>query len=132
MGDAGSHLLGFALATLALQSLSAPPLTFQHVAAVLVLLGYPLFDVLFVVVDRLSRGAPIHVGGIDHTTHRLGRTFGPWGVLGIVAGAAAISAALGTWIWGCSSLQQTVAVVLVLGLAYALFGVLLRRIGPTP
>jgi UDP-GlcNAc:undecaprenyl-phosphate GlcNAc-1-phosphate transferase len=132
MGDAGSHLLGFALATLALQSLAEIPLTAPRLAAVLLLLGYPLFDVLFVVISRVSRGRPIHVGSVDHTTHRLGRRFGPWGALGIIAAAVTLNAALATWIWGCLDPQVAVATVLISGLSYAIFGAWLGRISPTP
>ncbi len=132
MGDAGSHLLGFALATLALQSLAEAPITIPHLAAVLVLLAYPLFDVLFVVTSRLSRGRPIHVGSVDHTTHRLGGRFGPWGALAIIAAFVAVNAALATWIWGCFGTQAAIATVLILGLSYAIFGAWLGRLSPTP
>ncbi|HXF59132.1 MAG TPA: MraY family glycosyltransferase, partial [Candidatus Saccharimonadales bacterium] len=75
LGDAGSHLLGFALAALALQSLEGS-FTWGHVAAVLMILAYPIFDATFVVWDRISGGRPFYVGSTDHTTHRLGKLFG--------------------------------------------------------
>ena len=40
-------------------------------AGVLLVLSYPIFDVTFVTVTRSLERRPIHVGGIDHTTHRL-------------------------------------------------------------
>jgi UDP-GlcNAc:undecaprenyl-phosphate/decaprenyl-phosphate GlcNAc-1-phosphate transferase len=131
MGDAGSHLLGFMLATLAIQSL-AGELTVPRAASVAILLAYPLFDVLFVVIDRTLRKRPIYVGGVDHTTHRLSRKVGVWGTVGVVALVAAASAALGLWVWDHSDTQGAMAAVLILGLGYALFGLYLRRIGPTP
>jgi UDP-N-acetylmuramyl pentapeptide phosphotransferase/UDP-N-acetylglucosamine-1-phosphate transferase len=67
LGDAGSHLLGFGLATLALQALRDEP-TLPHLASVGILLAYPLFDVAFVVKDRTARRKPIYVGGVDHDT----------------------------------------------------------------
>ena len=131
LGDAGSHLLGFVLAALALQSLAREP-TVPHLASVALLLAYPLFDVTFVVVDRTLRRRPIYVGGVDHTTHRLSRKVGVWGTVGVVASVAIVSVALGLWVWDLSDTQGTMAVVLISGLAYAFFGVYLRRIGPTP
>lgn len=131
LGDAGTHLLGFALAALALQSLQGPP-TFPHITSVSLLLAYPLFDVFFVVVDRILGRRRIYVGGVDHTTHRLGRRCGQWGTLGVVVVAVMLNIALGVWVWGCTNPQPVIAVVLVSGLGYAIFGVYLRRVGPTP
>ncbi|HXL15204.1 MAG TPA: MraY family glycosyltransferase [Methylomirabilota bacterium] len=130
LGDAGSHLLGFALAALALQSLETS-FTWQHVAAVLVILAYPIFDATFVVWDRIAGHRPFYVGSIDHTTHRLGKVFGRWGTIGIVASAASVNALLGVWIWGRSDLLSIVGVLCVSVLGYAAFGTLLRHISPT-
>lgn len=131
LGDAGSHLLGFALATLALQALQGAPTT-QHLASIGLLLAYPLFDVVFVVVDRSIRRRPLYVGGTDHTTHRLGRRLGQWGTLGVIAAAVTGNTCLAIWIWGCQDPQLAIAAVLISGLGYATFGALLRRISPTP
>jgi len=130
LGDAGSHVLGFALAALALQSLEQS-FTWQHVAAVLVILGYPIFDATFVVWDRVAGRRPFYVGSIDHTTHRLGRLFGTWGTIGIVTLAASVNAFLGVWIWGRSDPLSIICVLCVSALAYALFGTMLRHISPT-
>jgi UDP-GlcNAc:undecaprenyl-phosphate GlcNAc-1-phosphate transferase len=130
LGDAGSHLLGFALAALALQSLEQS-FTLPHVTAVLVLLAYPIFDATFVVLDRVLGHRPFYIGSIDHTTHRLGTLFGRWGTIGIVTLAASVNALLGVWIWGCSDTISIIAVLCVSGLGYALFGTLLRHISPT-
>ena len=131
LGDAGSHLLGFMLAALALQSLQGTP-TLPHLSAVALLLAYPLFDVIFVILDRVAGGRAIYVGGVDHTTHRLGRRYGKWGALGIVVVAVTINVCLGTLVWGLSDPQPVIAAVLISGLGYAIFGAYLRRIGPTP
>ena len=130
LGDAGSHVLGFALAALALQSLEQS-FTWEHVAAVLVILAYPIFDATFVVWDRVSGRRPFYVGSIDHTTHRLGKLFGRWGTIGIVTLAASVNAFLGVWIWGRSDPLSIVCVLCVSALAYALFGTMLRHISPT-
>ncbi len=130
LGDAGSHLLGIALAALALQALEGS-FTWPHLAAVLTILAYPLFDVTFVVWDRIRGHRPVHVGSIDHTTHRIAKLFGRWGTVAIVTVAAALNASLGMWIWGRSDPLSTVGAVGVLGLGYGLFGAFLRHISPT-
>jgi UDP-GlcNAc:undecaprenyl-phosphate GlcNAc-1-phosphate transferase len=131
LGDAGSHLLGFTLGALALQSLEGA-FTWPHVAAVLMILAYPIFDSTFVVWDRISGHRPFYVGSTDHTTHRLRKLFGRWGTIGIVTLATSLNALLGVWIWGCSDALPILATIGVSALAYALFGTALRHISPTP
>lgn len=131
LGDAGSHLLGFALAALTLQSLD-DSLTWAHAAAIGCILSYPLFDVVFVVVDRVACGRPIAVGSTDHTTHRLGRKCGRWGTVALISALVAVSVALGVWVWGLRSGVAVTVAVSCLALGYAIFGARLRRIGPTP
>jgi len=36
-------------------------------------LAYPMFDIIFVVVNRLREGRPVSQGGKDHSNHRLAR-----------------------------------------------------------
>jgi len=130
LGDAGSHLLGFLLAALALQSLEGS-FTLPHVAAILLIFGYPIFDATFVVCDRFVGRRPIYVGGTDHTTHRLGRRIGKWGTVAIVAFASAVNSLLGVWVWGRSDALSIVCVLCVSALGYALFAIILRHISPT-
>ena len=130
LGDAGSHLLGFALAALALQSLQGS-FTLPHLAAIVLILAYPIFDATFVVWDRVVGHRPFYVGNTDHTTHRLGKLFGRWGTIGIVALAATVNALLGVWVWGRSDLLSILCVLCASALAYALFGTILRHISPT-
>jgi UDP-GlcNAc:undecaprenyl-phosphate GlcNAc-1-phosphate transferase len=131
LGDAGSHLLGLTLGALALQSLEGS-FTWPHVAAVLMILAYPIFDSTFVVWDRISGHRPFYVGSTDHTTHRLRKLFGRWGTIGIVTLATSLNALLGVWIWGRSDALPILATIGVSALAYALFGTALRHISPTP
>ena len=126
LGDAGSHLIGFVLAALSLQAINSS-FTLPHVAAVTALVSYPLFDVIFVVTTRLVGGRAIHIGGVDHSTHRLGRICGRWGTLAVIACATAVGAALGVWVWGVNNDAVAVAVVASLGLGYAIFGLWLGR-----
>jgi UDP-GlcNAc:undecaprenyl-phosphate/decaprenyl-phosphate GlcNAc-1-phosphate transferase len=66
LGDAGSHLVGFSLATLPLFGQPDG----QAWVPLLVLLA-PIADTGFVTVTRLARGVSPFQGGRDHLSHRL-------------------------------------------------------------
>ena len=71
LGDAGSLLLGFLLAALGLQlDLVGPSGVLRGTIAALAV-GVPLFDLGLVVASRVAGRRPVHVGGTDHSTHRL-------------------------------------------------------------
>jgi len=70
LGDAGSLLLGYSLGASALLAFNGQPRGWGQVGPILVV-GYPVFDMIFVVVNRLREGRHIHVGGKDHSNHRL-------------------------------------------------------------
>jgi UDP-GlcNAc:undecaprenyl-phosphate/decaprenyl-phosphate GlcNAc-1-phosphate transferase len=131
LGDAGSHLLGFALAALALEALDNS-LTLPHVVAVLCILSYPLFDVIFVTWDRVAGRRPIAVGSTDHSTHRLGRICGRWGTVALISAVVTATTALGVGVWNAKNSTISLAAVSILGLGYAVFGTYLRRKRPTP
>src|SRR5206468_9700823 len=38
-----------------------------------VALAYPIFDIIFVVINRIREGRPVSQGGKDHSNHRLAR-----------------------------------------------------------
>lgn len=73
MGDAGSMVLGFALAVLGIK------LTFQGIPTTqtwmipILVLAVPIFDMTLVVISRTRRGVSVMQGGVDHTSHRLVR-----------------------------------------------------------
>ncbi|MCA9862908.1 MAG: MraY family glycosyltransferase [Thermomicrobiales bacterium] len=71
MGDAGSLLLGFLLAVLAIK-LRFPGLEPERawMAPILVLI-VPIADTTLVTISRLRRGVSISSGGRDHISHRL-------------------------------------------------------------
>jgi UDP-GlcNAc:undecaprenyl-phosphate GlcNAc-1-phosphate transferase len=75
LGDAGSHLVGYLLAVLAV----LPHFyTAQHprrlaVLIPLLVLALPLLDMAWVVVLRWSRGQPFYQGDTNHLSHRLVR-----------------------------------------------------------
>lgn len=70
MGDSGSMLIGFLLATLSLSTAEASNiLSFVAVPALVLLV--PILDTTLVTVTRVLRGSSIAEGGRDHTSHRL-------------------------------------------------------------
>ncbi|MDR1027930.1 MAG: undecaprenyl/decaprenyl-phosphate alpha-N-acetylglucosaminyl 1-phosphate transferase [Clostridiales Family XIII bacterium] len=95
MGDSGAMFLGFMLATVSLISPAKGATAVATLVPVLVL-GVPIFDVLFAVLRRLSKGRPIFSADKGHLHHQLAyigmgqrRTvlmlYGISGVMGIAA-----------------------------------------------
>jgi UDP-GlcNAc:undecaprenyl-phosphate GlcNAc-1-phosphate transferase len=95
MGDTGSLFLGLLLGALAMDNAYTRHNDLAALAPVLVL-GVPLFDMLFVIYIRWRRGLPIMLGSPDHVALRLRRwrlstrqtvllSYGVTGVLGGVA-----------------------------------------------
>ncbi len=71
LGDAGSLLFGYVLATLGIMSTWHQD-SYLYLLVPVLILGYPIFDVSFVVFTRIARGSSIAQPGKDHSTHRLG------------------------------------------------------------
>lgn len=73
LGDSGSHLIGFLLATLAIlpHFYSEPTPDLYEVFDPLLILAIPLVDLVWVVVIRLGKGQPFYVGDTNHLSHRL-------------------------------------------------------------
>ena len=124
MGDCGSQLLGFAVATLALtvQGKGGP------VAATLVpvaVLAVPIFDTSFVTITRILNSRPITEGGNDHTMHRLvmlglserQTVLLLWSIAAIFAGGAFMM------YWVTSPLA--IALMLLAGVGFVLLGLYL-------
>jgi UDP-GlcNAc:undecaprenyl-phosphate GlcNAc-1-phosphate transferase len=101
LGDAGSHLVGYLLAVLAI----LPHFyTIRHpqkfaVLTPLLVLGVPLADLAWVVLLRWKLGRPFYLGDTNHLSHRLVRR--GWGrtqaVLLIWLLAAALGAVAFAW-----------------------------------
>jgi UDP-GlcNAc:undecaprenyl-phosphate GlcNAc-1-phosphate transferase len=72
MGDAGSLAVGYLLAALAL-GLTPPSLPARPALGLLLVLGYPAFDLIFVTVTRIRDRRRVWIPGRDHSTHRLNR-----------------------------------------------------------
>lgn len=71
MGDAGSLVLGYVLASIAvLGSWKTQTMTTSIIVPILIL-GYPIFDTTLVSIMRILEGRSIFRGGKDHSSHRL-------------------------------------------------------------
>jgi UDP-GlcNAc:undecaprenyl-phosphate GlcNAc-1-phosphate transferase len=74
MGDAGSQMLGFALAALGLtSSWKVAGTTVATLVLPVLILAVPILDTALVTVVRLLEGRPVTQGGRDHSSHRLVR-----------------------------------------------------------
>ncbi len=72
LGDAGSLFLGYSLGASAVLALEAAPPGWGRLGPPLVL-AYPAFDLIFVVVNRVREGRKVYEGGKDHSNHRIAR-----------------------------------------------------------
>lgn len=70
LGDAGSLFLGYSLGASAMLALGSTPRGLNWLGPFLIL-AYPAFDMIFVVINRIREGRKIYVGGRDHSNHRL-------------------------------------------------------------
>ena len=94
MGDSGSQLIGFTLASLGLaSSYTVATSTVATLVLPVLILAVPILDTTLVTIVRLLEGRPVSQGGRDHSSHRLVSL----GVseTGAVVLLALISAALG-------------------------------------
>ena len=75
LGDAGSHLVGYLLAVLAIlpHFYSKKNPTALAVITPLIVLAVPLFDMAWVVLLRTKMGKPFWIGDTNHLSHRLVR-----------------------------------------------------------
>ena len=72
MGDSGSQVIGFVLASLGLMaSYKEAGTTIATVALPVLILAVPILDTTLVTALRLRSGRSVTEGGRDHTSHRL-------------------------------------------------------------
>ena len=72
MGDSGSQLLGFTLASLGLlTSYKVASTTVATLLLPILILAVPILDTTLVTVVRILEKRPVSKGGRDHTSHRL-------------------------------------------------------------
>jgi UDP-GlcNAc:undecaprenyl-phosphate GlcNAc-1-phosphate transferase len=95
LGDAGSFLLGYIFVAEALSAISHRPLC-SSLPAILLVLGVPLFELIFITVIRIRKGLPWWKGSPDHFAlrlqarglSRLQTDFIAWGAALLFCGAA--------------------------------------------
>jgi UDP-GlcNAc:undecaprenyl-phosphate GlcNAc-1-phosphate transferase len=75
LGDAGSLFLGYSLGASAVLACHGASTGWGRIGAALVI-AYPVFDIVFVVINRLRDGRKVYTGGRDHTNHRLASVIG--------------------------------------------------------
>jgi UDP-GlcNAc:undecaprenyl-phosphate GlcNAc-1-phosphate transferase len=71
MGDSGSLILGFLLASLAIMGSWSTRFLTTSLAMPLIIMAYPIFDTTLVTIMRFVEGRSIFQGGKDHSSHRL-------------------------------------------------------------
>lgn len=131
LGDAGSLVVGFALAASSLLLARASQHWTEWVAPALVV-GYLLFDITFVTIVRMSEGRKVYLGGTDHSSHRLRQILGSprraalgvYGLTGasVVTGLTARHAPPGPIL---------LAVVAGAAVVFSILGGMLVRLAPT-
>jgi UDP-GlcNAc:undecaprenyl-phosphate GlcNAc-1-phosphate transferase len=101
LGDAGSHLVGYLLAVLAMLAWAdTTPQRKRHCAVLvpLCVLAVPLADLVQVVIVRWRLGKPFYVGDTNHLSHRLVRLgLSPTLAVLVLWLAAALAGALALW-----------------------------------
>jgi UDP-GlcNAc:undecaprenyl-phosphate/decaprenyl-phosphate GlcNAc-1-phosphate transferase len=70
LGDTGSLLFGFGLSSLAIVHLNTSK-SLAGALAPLIIMAYPVFDLTFVTISRLSEGRKVYIGGKDHSSHKI-------------------------------------------------------------
>lgn len=121
LGDAGSHVAGFFLAlvtldfTSGLMSAGAQFYGLDAFIPAILLLGIPLFDILFSVVNRWREKRPLFHGDARHLSHRLvGAGLDPASAVMLLWGVHLMLTA-----WGVVALGQGA------GMRYGMFAVIL-------
>lgn len=71
MGDTGSLVIGFVMATVAVMGSWSTRFLTTSLAMPIIILAYPIFDTSLVTILRMREGRSIFQGGKDHSSHRL-------------------------------------------------------------
>lgn len=124
MGDCGSLILGFLLATTAIMGSWSSRFLTTSLAMPALILAYPIFDTTLVTIIRLREGRSVFQGGKDHSSHRLA-------LIGFkkrraVLAIYAVCIGLGVSALLVQRLSLTAAVCLILFVAAAMTGLGIR------
>jgi len=127
MGDTGSMFVGLMLGALSMNN----SYTRQNLVASLapvIILGVPLFDMLFVMYVRHRRGLPVFLGSPDHFALRLRKwrlstrqtVYGSWGATALLGGVAIVLM--------LSTTRVAIVLLALMATGALMVGLLLRRI----
>ncbi len=116
MGDTGSMFLGFTLAALSIGNTvgSYTKTNFFGFIAPVLILGVPVFDMLFVMYFRSRRGQSMFHGSNDHYAIRLKKA--GWSVRKIVTASYFVSGMLSAWALVLISVSYMPVVYICVGL----------------
>ena len=123
MGDAGSMVLGFAVAWFSV-ALTQRAGTAVPPPVMLWVLGIVLMDVFTVTARRLARRRSPMAADRDHIHHMLlRRGFGPWQTLGLLIGTNLLMGIIGTAMWRAAVEDRWIfwSYLVVCGMYFALF-----------
>lgn len=131
LGDAGSLVVGFSLASSSLLLARASQHWTGWVAPALVV-GYLLFDITFVTIVRMSEGRKVYLGGTDHSSHRLRHILGSprRAALGVY-GLAGASVVIGLTARHVTPGPIALGVAGAAAVVFAILGGMLVRLAPT-
>jgi UDP-GlcNAc:undecaprenyl-phosphate GlcNAc-1-phosphate transferase len=134
MGDAGSHLLGFLLAALTLGVARGSDAPAAAALGGLLLVGVPLFELVFLTAVRIRKGIPWWKGSPDHFALRLqaaGLTRLQTDAVAAAAGLACGAGATAMWRFGMAAAPLVMVIAALGALASAVL--LLRwEVGAAP
>jgi UDP-GlcNAc:undecaprenyl-phosphate GlcNAc-1-phosphate transferase len=130
MGDTGSMFIGLMLGALAMNN----SYTRQNLVAALaplVILGVPIFDMLFVMYVRYRRGLPVMLGSPDHFALRLRKW--RWSTRGTVLVSCLATLLLGAMAIAMMLSGTALALIILAGIVLSSMGVamFLKRIDMT-
>ena len=127
LGDSGSLLVGFLLASLGLKLDLVGPTNLGRAVVPALALAVPLFDLILVTIARWSEGRPIYLGGVDHSAHRLhAKGLHPWAIALLAYAAQASCSVLAFVVAGATDGVAWVAFGLALPVAVVFLVLLLR------
>lgn len=127
MGDAGSLVLGYVLATATVLGSGFEYLSWTLLAPI-ALLGVPIFDTCFVTVMRILHKRQITQGGKDHTSHRLvALGLSEWAAVLLLYGINALLASSTLLVRNLSGVSSLVLTCITLGFLVS-FGWLLAQV----
>ena len=127
LGDAGSLLVGFLLASIGLKLDLIGPTSLARAIVPVLALAVPLFDMLLVVIARSWEGRPVYLGSTDHTAHRLqAKGVRPRAIAVLAYAAQGGCSLLALIVSGATEGVAWVSFALTLPIAAALLTLLLR------